>query len=480
MADDKGQKPVVHTRKHIARLERERRQTRLIQYAFFAALVVVIGLLAWGYLDTKYFQLQKSVATVGDVKITRNDMIVRAKIERNGLISNYMQYQQFAQMFGMDMTSQLDQIQQQLDDPQTLGQGVIDSLVDEELIRQESAKRGITISDAEIEEAVQGAYRFYPSGSPTPTITATLPVEPTLSDDIYKYITPSPTITMTPENTNTPAPTTTSTVGPTVTGTILPSETPTATVSPTPTLSPTPTETSTPTIAPTATIDPNQPTETPLPTETPYTLDGYKSEYSKGLAYFSKFGLNEPAYRSFFETDILRKKLYDQVTVDVPAVDHQVWARHILVKDEETAKAVLERLNKGEDFGTLATEVSADSGSAMNGGDLGWFGKGQMVASFEEAAFSLKVGEFSQPVKSDFGYHIIQVMAVRDHPLTADEYQQAKDTAFQTFLTDLRTEYNVVVVDDWLTYVPTVPNFTTVATEMAITQAAAEKATAQP
>jgi peptidyl-prolyl cis-trans isomerase D len=480
MADDKGQKPVVHTKKHIARLERERRQTQLIQYFFFGALIIVAGLLIWGYLDTNVFQMQKPVATVGDVKITRNDMIVRAKIERNGLISNYMQYQQFAQMFQMDMTSQLDQIQQQLDNSQALGQGVIDSLVDEELIRQESAKRGITVSDAEIEEAVQGAYQFYPNGSPTPTITTTPPVEPTLSDDIYQYITPSPTITMTPENTSTPAPTATSTVGPTVTGTILPSETPTATVSSTPTLSPTPSETSTPTFAPTATIDPNQPTETPLPTETPYTLDGYKTEYSKGLAYFSKFGLDEAAYREFFNTDILRKKLYDQVTADVPAVEHQIWARHILVKDEETAKAVIERLNKGEDFGALAAEVSADSGSALQGGDLGWFGKGKMVAPFEEAAFSLKVGEISQPVKSDFGYHIIQVMAVRDHPLTAEEFQQAKDTAFQTFLTGLRTEYNVVITDDWLSLVPTVPNFSTVGTEAAITQAAADRATTQP
>lgn len=479
MADDKGPKPVVHTKKHIARLERERRNTKLIQYIFFGALILVAGLLIWGYLDATYFQLRKPVAKVGEVEITRKDFQTRVKLERNGLISNYMQYQQFAQMFGMDMTAQLQQIQSQLDDSQTLGQGVIDSLINEELIRQEAEKRGITVSDAEIEEAVQGAYNFFPNGSPTPTVTATELVYPTLSDDIYNYVTPSPTITMTPENTNTPEPTATLTVGPTVTGTILPSETPTATVSPTPTLSPTPTETATPTLAPTATVDPNQPTETPLPTSTPYTLDGFKTQYSNGLSYFGKFGLNEEQYRRFFLTDLLRKKLYDQVTADIPAVEEQVWARHILVADEASALAVIERLDKGEDFGALATELSTDTGSAAQGGDLGWFGKGAMVPAFEEAAFALKVGEISQPVQSTFGYHIIQVIARQERPLSADELQQAKDSAFQEFLTSLRATYTVETMDDWLNFVPTVPNFITVSTEMAVTETASVKQTQQ-
>ena len=70
MADNRGEKPVVHTKKHIARLERERRQTRLILFSFIGILVIAVGLLLYGYLDISYFQLQKPVAKVGDVTIT--------------------------------------------------------------------------------------------------------------------------------------------------------------------------------------------------------------------------------------------------------------------------------------------------------------------------------------------------------------------------------------------------------------------------
>lgn len=87
MTDDKGPKPVVHTKKHVARLERERRQTRLIMYVFIGMLVVAVGVLIWGYLDTNIFQLQKPVAKVGDVTITRKEFQTRVRIQRNSLLT---------------------------------------------------------------------------------------------------------------------------------------------------------------------------------------------------------------------------------------------------------------------------------------------------------------------------------------------------------------------------------------------------------
>jgi foldase protein PrsA len=87
----------------------------------------------------------------------------------------------------------------------------------------------------------------------------------------------------------------------------------------------------------------------------------------------------------------------------------KIRASHILVKDEKTAKEVKAKLEKGEDFAKLAKEYSQDPGSASNGGDLGWFGPGKMVKEFEDAAYKLKVGEVSDPVKTDYGYHIIKV-----------------------------------------------------------------------
>ncbi|NBG89057.1 peptidylprolyl isomerase [Isachenkonia alkalipeptolytica] len=87
----------------------------------------------------------------------------------------------------------------------------------------------------------------------------------------------------------------------------------------------------------------------------------------------------------------------------------EVQARHILVEEEDLAQELIDRIQEGESFEALATEYSTD-GSAAGGGDLGYFGRGEMVGPFEEAAFSQEVGEVSEePVETQFGYHIILV-----------------------------------------------------------------------
>ena len=102
-------------------------------------------------------------------------------------------------------------------------------------------------------------------------------------------------------------------------------------------------------------------------------------------------------------------RTYYEENKDKYTEPEQVKARHILVEDEETAKSILKKLETGEDFAEIAKEESADSGSKDKGGDLGFFERGVMDASFEEAAFSLGIGEISAPVKTMFGYHIIRV-----------------------------------------------------------------------
>jgi foldase protein PrsA len=87
---------------------------------------------------------------------------------------------------------------------------------------------------------------------------------------------------------------------------------------------------------------------------------------------------------------------------------NKIKCSHILVKKQSEALVILERLRKGEKFGKLARELSIDSGSAKRDGDLGYFGRGVMVKPFEEAAFKLQVGNISDPVKTEFGYHIIK------------------------------------------------------------------------
>jgi foldase protein PrsA len=90
-------------------------------------------------------------------------------------------------------------------------------------------------------------------------------------------------------------------------------------------------------------------------------------------------------------------------------VADKIKCSHILVKKQSEAISILDRLKKGESFTTLAKELSIDKGSAKKGGDLGLFGRGMMVKPFEEAAFKLNKGEVThEPVKTEFGYHIIK------------------------------------------------------------------------
>ncbi|MGZ0084680.1 peptidylprolyl isomerase [Geobacillus sp. C56-T2] len=125
----------------------------------------------------------------------------------------------------------------------------------------------------------------------------------------------------------------------------------------------------------------------------------------------------EKVIREMVKLDLLRAKaaVADVKVTEKELKDYynnykpKIRASHILVKDEKTAKEVKAKLDKGEDFAKLAKEYSQDPGSASNGGDLGWFGPGKMVKEFEEAAYKLDVGEVSDPVKTDYGYHIIKV-----------------------------------------------------------------------
>jgi len=177
-------------------------------------------------------------------------------------------------------------------------------------------------------------------------------------------------------------------------------------------------------------------------------------------------GLTEDTLRSNIKFNQLRNKaIADSITdEDIKAYYDQasmeLKARHILVKDEETANEVIEKLNAGEDFATLAKELSEDTGSAENGGDLDWFTVGKMVTEFNDAAYALEINEISKPVKSQFGYHIIQVTDKREiedfgtleekkdaikETLIANA--QASSTYWQTVVADLVKEAKIEVKD---------------------------------
>jgi foldase protein PrsA len=151
-------------------------------------------------------------------------------------------------------------------------------------------------------------------------------------------------------------------------------------------------------------------------------------------------------------TDEEMKTSFDE-NKDTFAQEEQVQASHILVEDEAKAKEVKSKLDAGEDFAELAKEYSTDTGSAESGGDLGLFGKGAMVAEFEDKAFSMKVDEISDPVKSEFGYHIIKVTDKKEAKEAnfEDSKDEIKDllfdekvgTEYTTWLEEKKEEYKI-------------------------------------
>ncbi|MBI4732484.1 MAG: peptidylprolyl isomerase [Chloroflexi bacterium] len=428
MAQRKSTKIV--SKKHLARLERERRQTRAIMIGSIVILAIVLLSIVYGALSETILLNYKTIVTVNGEKVTVHEFQAQAKASREQLIDQYMYYYQLAMMFGMDPStdSSLSQlfsnIEYQLSDAKSLADQVLTSIEDTLLVKQYGIANGITVTEADVEDAIRNTYGYFPNGTQTPTPTSTLLAYSTLSAAQLDLVTATPTL----------EPTFTPTLGPTLTATL---------------------------------------EGTAAPSATPMTEQGYTELYADALVHYRTLGYNEEMFRRvFFEDALYRERVKALVTADVPHEAEKVWARHILVADQATAETVYTLLMAGGDFATLAAAYSTD-GTKDIGGDLGWFGTGEMVAEFETAAFSLEIGEISQPVQSQHGFHIIQVLGHENRPLTDSEYQTAVDAAFDAWLAEQRAAATIVVIDNYMDFTPDKPTLQDAFNNMFATQTAA-------
>ena len=147
------------------------------------------------------------------------------------------------------------------------------------------------------------------------------------------------------------------------------------------------------------------------------------------------------------------RKLYDETAKGITP-EQEVRARHILVESEEEAKKAQARVKGGEDFAKVAGELSKDPGSKTDGGDLGFFTKDRMVEPFAEAAFKLEPGQISDPVKSQFGWHVIKVEEKRTKPVPSFEEMQDQVNTYlerkaqQDLIVGLRQKAKIERLDD--------------------------------
>ena len=504
------EQPRELTRKEHRIRARDRERNRRIMLGTGIALGLALLLVVVGLVSEYVVRPNSQIAKVGETKIVTRDFWKRTFLEQNRLVNQYQRMSQLEQQFGGQgfFASQIQQLQATLSSPFSLGGEVLDTMIREEVVRQQAAARGITVTPEEIDAALREEVAAQQGAVTVPQATATAEGQAAATATAASWTpTPLPTVDA--------------------------NSTVTATATPFPT--------------------PEPPAPLPVLTDEQYTQG--REALAKNLDDIAGMSLDD--YRKIIEARLLNDKLQEAIANEkVQATEEQVHARHILLRFDaaasegitdtatltatdtltgtepimptesvtateavtataevtgaadvaaaevvtattedvtataevtatEAATATTEvtgtaditateavttsaevtatetltdtaapdtrteaeaialaedlrkRILEGDDFATLAAMYSDDTGSAVNGGDLGWFGRGRMVKPFEDAAFALAPGEVSMPVKSDFGYHLIEVLEKDpNRPKEEAALQQEKLQAYDTWLSE--------------------------------------------
>ena len=428
------------------RSAQEKKQFRVVLIGFIITALLIVGFVGYAVLYDLVLKNRIPVAVVNGVSIDNKYFEDRVRLERNSYVQQfnliYAQYQLLAE----DPTtaeyyqSQLVQVQQILDNTESFANVVLNKIVDEEILAQKAAELGLSVSDAEVEEAMQGLFRFYPSGTPTPAPTFPPVSTPTPSRDQLNLLnyTATPTTTgpeVTEEGVNEQPETT-----PAVEGDTDDAETPATEEA----------EVVTPTVTPTQEI---------TATATLYTEEMFQEEYQGYISDLKEINVEEASLRKYLRSFLLVQKVREQIVNEVTREQEQVWARHILVQTMPEALIVMDRIDKGEDWATIAADVSLDTSNKDRGGDLGWFARGRMVEPFELAAFALEPGEISDPVETQFGVHLIQVIGKDTLPLSDSEFESLQEIRYQEWFQEIRGAAEIKINDVWQELAPKEPTY---------------------
>lgn len=149
-------------------------------------------------------------------------------------------------------------------------------------------------------------------------------------------------------------------------------------------------------------------------------------------------GTSYEDFRQMLLDQLLSEAVFSAVTASISSVAEQVHARHILLSTRERAEEVLARLQGGEDFAFLAKEYSEDVSSRERGGDMGFFPQGVMPPEVEDAAFSLEVGQTSEIIQSQFGFHIMQVLEREEGEIAPEIFESLRQQTFMQWLAERR------------------------------------------
>lgn len=352
-------------RREVHRSRREEAQSRRLWTVFGAILGTIAVILGIGAFQQFYLKPRQPIATVNGAQISVTDFQNRALYEKFRLEDRFgplAAQGTFAQQIAQYVQTELPK-------------AAFETLITDEVLRQEARRQNIAIPDQEVTKAIQAEYSYFPEGTPTPQ------------------------------------------AGP-----------PTSTPPPSPTVPP-------------GTVVP-----TPGPTSTAEIVDAqkFKTAYDQFLTGLkTATGLDENYHREMRRSQLLYDRFRQQViaSANIPATTLQVKARQIVVDNEDAAKNVVARLRAGEDFAAVAKEVSTDTATKEQGGDLGYFAQGAKDPVIERAAFSQAVNQISDPIKVGERWTILQVTeAPAQRPIAESDRQSREQQAFDNWLNDLQSK----------------------------------------
>lgn len=413
---EKKQRPAKMTRKHISRVERERRQIRYILIGTGAVAVVTILLLLVGLYQTQVAnpaatrrakEELKSIpaVTVHDETISIADWQARVRLERQFQIGQIFQISQQMELFdrstefGQQLIdqgqAQIDEIISQLELGDTIAAQALDQMVEEQLIRQEATRRGITVAPEELQEYIEVSLFAYPY-PPTPEPIPTLPP---------------------------------------------------------------------PTLAPTATVTP-EPTTTPTVAPTPRSLEDFQTEYTQYLEQVEEISeMPEELWRAMIEGALYSEKLLEAFGAEVETNVQQIKGSYIAAQDLETAQALLSRLEAGETFEALTEEIDADESEEPTArtGLFDWSPLDIMRQRFGEEfanlAFNTSAGDYVRfPIPAtEEQFYLVYVEGKQVRELDDYLIEQRKYDLFQSWLDEEKLDEGIVY-GNWREYIPLEPS----------------------
>ena len=409
------------SRKEVLIARRQAEQTRQIRLAILGIVVLLGAVLAVGLVNELILKPNAPVAEVNGVEISMRDWQQQVRLQRAQLI---LSIEDLAEALGQDI-GQVQQFAGQqinlLQDPTTLGQLVLDQAINEELIRQEAAARGIVVSDVDVQREIEESFNYFDGASPT------------------AFPTPTETIVPTPSLTPIPTPVITEVV---------------------PTIAPPPSPTAGPTV-------------TPLPTATPVSLEAFALEFGETIDRFKSLGTSEDAFRELVRVQLLEERLGEDLAdeADLPTEQEQVSFLYLSFRTEEEARAALDDIESG-DFLTVWNSIRSqppdpESASTPLASELLWRGVDDIESLFGEelsqAAFEAPLEEHSDIVvvatetdEEGDQYYIIFVTGREIRPLSESEIRNARQQVLTSWL-DARRLNASEIFERWRANVPSRP-----------------------